>query len=315
MIGLDPFGLSDRFQLANNLFEPDRVKAEVLAARSDCLRDIFRLGGRHHEDDVPGRLLQRLQQGIEGRIGDLVGLVENPDLVTIASRTIARRIAQFANLINSAIRGRIDLDDVDRIARPNLGARLANSAGLRHRMIFRAAVQRHRQNSGDRSFAYAAVAAEDVPVRNPLLLNGIFQRASDVVLPNHIGELLWTVFSGKDLIAHRDYLIINGGRIVLLRKWRSFRISQLDASQYCWIEEEFLCSVFCMDDDALASYRQASGLIPVCAKCGRFRRNDGSDIWEVGPQLSPRDLEQCTHGMCPNCQALLFPGLKSSMRP
>ena len=80
-------------------------------------------------------------------------------------------------------------------------------------MIFRAAVQRHRQNSGDGRFAYAAVAAEYVSVRNPLLLNGILQSASDVVLPNHIGELLRTVFSGKDLIAHRDNLIINGGRM------------------------------------------------------------------------------------------------------
>ena len=203
VIGLDPFGLGNRFQLANNLFEPDRVKAEVLAARSDRLGDILRLGGRHHEDDVPGRLLQSLQQCIEGRIGDLVRFVENPDLVTIACRTIPRCIAQFANLINSSICGRIDLNDVDCIARPNLGTRLAHPAGLGYRMILRTAVQRHRQNSGDRGFANAAVAAEDVPVGNPLLLNGIFQRASDVVLPNHIGELLWTVFSGKDLVAHR----------------------------------------------------------------------------------------------------------------
>ena len=88
-------------------------------------------------------------------------------------------------------------------------------------MIFRAAVQRHCQDSRNGRFADTPVAAENVPVGDALLLDGILQRASDMVLPNHIGELLRTVFSGKDLIAHCVSSIINGRRIDLDWTWIS----------------------------------------------------------------------------------------------
>ena len=69
-------------------------------------------------------------------------------------------------------------------------------------MVLGAAVQRHGQNAGDGGFADAAVSAENVAVRDALLLDGVLQRAGDVVLPDHVGELLGPVFAGKDLIAH-----------------------------------------------------------------------------------------------------------------
>ena len=113
-----------------DVVEAYRVKAEVLAARADGLRNVLGLGGRHHEDDVVGRLFESLQQRVEGGVGDLVGFVENVDLVAVARRTIARGLAQFANLVDAAVGGGVDLDDVDGIARANLGAGVANSARL-----------------------------------------------------------------------------------------------------------------------------------------------------------------------------------------
>jgi hypothetical protein len=71
-------------ELARMSIELDGVETEVLAARADGLGNILRLGGRHHEDDVVRRLLQGLQQRVEGRVGDLMGLVEDVDLVAIA---------------------------------------------------------------------------------------------------------------------------------------------------------------------------------------------------------------------------------------
>ena len=47
-------GLGNRAQLGEDVVELDGVKSEVLAARADRLRNVFGLGGRHHEDDVPG---------------------------------------------------------------------------------------------------------------------------------------------------------------------------------------------------------------------------------------------------------------------
>jgi len=59
-----------------NVIELDRVKAEMLAARPDGLRNVLRLGRGHHEDDMRWRFFQRLQQCVESRIGNLVRLVE-----------------------------------------------------------------------------------------------------------------------------------------------------------------------------------------------------------------------------------------------
>jgi len=44
--------------------------------------------------------------------------------------------------------------------------------------------------------------AENVPVGSAALLNGVLKRSRDMVLPYDVGELLWTVFAGKDLVAH-----------------------------------------------------------------------------------------------------------------
>jgi len=44
--------------------------------------------------------------------------------------------------------------------------------------------------------------AEDVAVRRTPLFNRVLQRASDVLLPNYIGELLRAIFAGQDLVAN-----------------------------------------------------------------------------------------------------------------
>ena len=192
----------DGAQLRNHIFKAHRMEAEVLAARTDGLRNIFGSGGRHHEDHVAGRLFQRLQQRVEGGIGYLVGFVKDVDLVAVARRTIAGGIAQLANLVDAAIGGRVNLDHVDRVTGTNFGARFADAAGFGDRMIGRTAIQRHRQNARHRGFPNAAMPAKNVAVSHAVLLNGIFQRASDMLLPDHVGEALRTVFAGQDRVAH-----------------------------------------------------------------------------------------------------------------
>jgi hypothetical protein len=41
-------------------------------------------------------------------------------------------------------------------------------------------------------------------VRNPPLLDGVLQRAGDVLLPDDVGEALWPVFACQDLVSHRE---------------------------------------------------------------------------------------------------------------
>ena len=102
----------------------------MLAARADGLRNVLGLGGGHHEDDVVGRLFQGFEQRVEGGIGDLVRLVEDVDLVAVARGTIAGGVAQFADLVDAAVGGGVDLDDVDGGACADFGAGVADAAGL-----------------------------------------------------------------------------------------------------------------------------------------------------------------------------------------
>ena len=168
----------------------------MLAARPDGLRNVLRLGGRQHEHDVSGRLFQRLQQRIERRVRDLMRFIQNVDFEAVARRTIPRPFAQLADLINAAVGCRVNFDDVHRIAGANFCARLAHPAGLRHRLVRRAAVQRHGQDARYRRLADPAMSAEDVPVRCPPLLHGVLQGPGNMFLADDLGEFLRTVLTG-----------------------------------------------------------------------------------------------------------------------
>src|SRR4029077_17523107 len=137
----------------------------------------------------------------------------------IARRTIARRLPQLADLVNAAVSGRVNLDDIHGISRANFSARLANAARLDHGLIRRTAIQRHGQNARDRGFANAPVPAENVSMRRSSLLNRILQRAGNVFLPDDFGEFLRTVFAGQDLIAHGEEII----RLYVMRGARRSR--------------------------------------------------------------------------------------------
>ena len=58
------------------------------------------------------RLLDGLEQRVEGLAGDLVGFVDDEDLVAVARRLVAHVLAQLAHLVDAAVGGRVDLDDV-----------------------------------------------------------------------------------------------------------------------------------------------------------------------------------------------------------
>ena len=63
---------------------PDRNAPEIvpLAARQDGRRDLVQFGRGEDEQDVGGRLLDDLEQGIEGLLGQHVDFVDYIDLET-----------------------------------------------------------------------------------------------------------------------------------------------------------------------------------------------------------------------------------------
>ena len=61
IVRLDFFAGDEIAKLADDIVELDGAKTEMLAAGTDRLRNIFRLRGGQHEDDVVGRLFQCLE--------------------------------------------------------------------------------------------------------------------------------------------------------------------------------------------------------------------------------------------------------------
>ncbi len=162
-VGIDAFVFGDAAELAEDVGELDGVEGEVLAAGADGLGDVFGLGGGHHEDDVVGGLLEGLEQGVEGGVGDLVGFVEDVDLVLVAGGAVAGGVAEFADLVDAAVGGGVDFDDVDGVAGADFEAGLADFAGLgggaKRGADGVAAVEGAGEDAGDGGFADAAVAA------------------------------------------------------------------------------------------------------------------------------------------------------------
>jgi hypothetical protein len=138
--------------------------------------------------------------GVEGRFSDLVGFVEDVDFVAVTGRGVSSGVAQFANFVDAAVGGRIDLNYICGVALANLDAGVAHAAGLRcgpgWGADFSAAVQRLGHDAGDGGFTDAAMPGEDVAVRDAVLGERIHQGMSDVVLASNVGKTLRTIFSG-----------------------------------------------------------------------------------------------------------------------
>ena len=200
IVGFDAFLGGDAAEFLEDIDELYGVKAEVLTARADGLRNVFRLGGGHHEDDVVGWLFEGLEERVEGGVGDLMGFVQDVDLVLVSCGTVTGSIPQFADLVDTAVGGGVDLNDVDGVAGFDLGAGFADFAGLGVGADLAAdnvaAVERHSKDAGDGCLADAAVAGEDVAVSDALLGERVHQGDGDVVLAGNVGKALRAVLPG-----------------------------------------------------------------------------------------------------------------------
>jgi len=66
-------------------------------------------------------------------------------------------------------------------------------------------------------------------------------------------------------------------------------------------------------EGALAEVKQLSGLIPMCSGCKKIR--DDSGYWEAVDEYVSRHSEaQFTHGLCPECMEIYFPGFRKIAR-
>src|SRR5260370_432654 len=147
------------------------------------------------------RLLERLQQGIEGFRGQHVRLVDDVHLDLQRRRQILHPLAQIPDLIDTAVRRRIDLDQVDGRARCNFDAVRANAARLGALAV--QTIDRFRQDPGGRCLPRSANAREEIRVRDAPLLDGIPQSLGNSILPDQVAQRLGPVLEVKGLVRHQ----------------------------------------------------------------------------------------------------------------
>lgn len=170
--------------------EPEGV---VVGPRPDRPDDLLGLGGGEDELQMLRRLLDDLQQGVEPRRGDHVGLVDDVDLVPAAGGPEEGLLAQLTGVVHATVRRGVDLDDVDgpRPVARQVPARLALPARGRRRPLL--TVQAPREDPRAGGLATSARPAEQVRVIDPVVPQRLLQRVSDMLLPDDLGEGLRAV--------------------------------------------------------------------------------------------------------------------------
>ncbi len=178
----------------------DGAEVEALAAGEDGGQDLVRLGGGEDEFHVRRRFFERLEQGVERRVGEHVDLVDVVDLELAAGGGEAHGFAEVADLFDAVVGGAVDFEHVERAAFGDLDADVF--VGIEVGFRAAGAIERLGEDAGGGGFAGAAGADEKVGVGEALLGDRIAQGADDVVLAEDIVEGFGSVFAGEDLVAH-----------------------------------------------------------------------------------------------------------------
>ncbi len=192
--GLDGLGVADLPQQRRHRGRRDAPELELLAAREDGGGDRLDLGGREDEHQVRRRLLDDLEQGVEGLAREAVDLVEHDHLVAVARRAVLEALGQLANLLDLGVGGGINLDDVEIGAARDLDAGDALVAGIGSRPAL--AVERLGEHPRRGRLADAADAGKEVGLCDAPLLQRVAQRGHDRFLTDETGEILGAPLAG-----------------------------------------------------------------------------------------------------------------------
>ena len=179
---------------------------ELQAAREHRYRHFLRVGGGKDEFQVLGRLLQRLEHGVESRGGEHMDFVDHEDLEAPLHGLVHRLFQQALHLVHAAVGGGVQLgvvgeaSAVDGGAGGALAARLGGDAALPVQAL---AVERFGQNARHRGLTHAARAGEQVGMVQALLRQGIGEGLHHMLLPNHFSKIARAVFARQDEVRHR----------------------------------------------------------------------------------------------------------------
>ena len=157
---VDLLGVGDLAQELRQLGQPRPREHERLAARADGREHLREVGGAEDEDEVGRRLLDQLEERVEGGVRELVRLVEDVDLVAALRRLEDDVVPDLADVVDPALARGVHLDHVERRPGRDRDAGVARAVGRDGRAV--RAVERLGEDAGDRRLAGSARPGEEV---------------------------------------------------------------------------------------------------------------------------------------------------------
>ena len=203
-LDLDVFLRRDVAEMAHQHVGLDAAQVEALAARQHRHRHLADFGGGEHELGVRRRLLQRLQEGVEGRVRQHVDFVDDVDLVARAGRRVAHA-SLICRTSSTPVWEAASISSTS-MCRPSMIAwQCTPSPGMSMVGPFtepsgHLVVQRAGEDARRRGLADAAHAGEDPGLRNAPGLERVRQRAHHRVLADQIVEMLRAIFARQHAV-------------------------------------------------------------------------------------------------------------------
>ena len=145
------------------------------------------LRGGEDEDGVVWRLLEGLEEGVEGGLAEHVDLVDDVDLVSPHLRRDAHLLDERAYVVDGVVRGRVELVDVERALLVEGATRFARVAGLALGGEVHA-IDGLGEDACAGRLADAARAAEEVGVSQLIVLDRVLERCGQCGLPHDAVE-------------------------------------------------------------------------------------------------------------------------------
>jgi len=193
VFGRYPLGLGHAPQLGGDVALGDAGEVVGLAAAKDGRQHLVLLRGGEDEDGVARRLLQGLEESVEGARGEHVHLVDDEDAVAAGGGRHLHLLGQGAHLAHTVVGGGVELDDVVADATLEVAAGVALAAGLSVGGAV-LAVDGLGEDARAARLAHAARPAEEVRLGQPPGGDGVAQGARQGSLTNHGRERGGTVF-------------------------------------------------------------------------------------------------------------------------
>ena len=161
------------------------MEVKALAAGENGRQQLVGFGRRQDEDNVRRRLLQRLEEGVGGLLGEHVDFIDDIDLVARLVGGVVHLLAEVSDFVDTAVAGGIDFDNVHSAAFGDCPAHVAFVAGLALAVV--EAVDGFSQTAGRAGLAGAAGSAKKVGMRYLLTGEGVKQCLRNMLLSDYLG--------------------------------------------------------------------------------------------------------------------------------